>query len=487
MHINYKVLIRILGLLTLIEGFAMVPCLISGIYFKEWPSVYAFLIIGIVSILIGYMIIRKLNDEKKQLHMSEGFLIASLSWIYCSLLGALPFCFAGGYSFIDGLFESVAGFTTTGATVINIETLSNALLLWRSIENWLGGMGILILIMSVFPTLGITGQSIASAETTGPFFEKLGGKFSDTGKFLYLVYSLFTLLEFLLLWLGPINMFDALTNTLSSISTSGLSIKISNAAAFQTVYVRGVILVFTLLSSINYTLYFLVVKGRFKSFLKNQELRLFFSLIIGSTLLIGIILKLNGTYRSLWQAIKDSLFQVTSFISTSGYYVCDYTKWPSFTIILLFALMMIGGCTMSTSGSLKVFRFLVLLKLVKRGIFKQVHPNAVKAVIVDGEPVPANRASAITSHILLYFIVLLVGALCLSLNNLDMETTITSSLGLFTNTGFSMGIPGTSGYYGVFNGFSKLVLCTLMTAGRLEIYALLLLFTNAFWGIKRKK
>ena len=206
-----------------------------------------------------------------------------------------------------------------------------------------------------------------------------------------------------------------------------------------------------------------------------------------STILIALCLKFTGTYSSLWQAVKDSLCQVTAFIATSGYYVCDYTKWPTFAVVILFTLLFIGGCSMSTSGSMKVIRFVVFVKLIKRGIFRQIHPRAVKAVVIDGEAVPADKVSAITSHILLYFGVFFFSCIMLSFNNFDMETTITTAIGVFSNTGMAMGEAGCTGYFGMFSQFSQFFLALLMIMGRLEMYAMLLLFSKSFWRLDSVK
>lgn len=486
MHINIRVFIKILGILSLIEGLFMMPCVVAAIQFEEWLSAYPLFMISMLSVITGHVILTQFHYDKVRLHFHEGYLIAAVSWIFCSLIGALPFYFCGmDFSFINCYFESVAGFTTTGCTVLPLDELPHSLLLWKSLSNWLGGMGILVLLVSVFPALGISGQSIASAEATGPTFEKIGSHISDTGKILYATYIIFSAAEFILLLMGPLKPFDALINTFSSISTAGLLITTENAAAFAVPYTRTVIMIFTILSAMNYTLYYFVIKGDLRTFFKDIEIRVFAVIIAAASMLVALSLRISGTYSSLWQALKDGLCQVVSFISTSGYYVCDYPQWPTFTVTLLFCLLFVGGCCMSTSGSLKVFRIIVLFKLIKRGIFKQVHPRAVKAVVLNGKAVSADKVSAITTHIMLFFAVLLFSCLILSLNNFDMETTISTALGLFTNTGVAMGESGCSGYFGMYSGFSQLYLTFLMIAGRLEIYSVLILFSKSFW--KRDK
>lgn len=482
MRLNYPVILKVTGLLTLIEGIAMVPCILAAMVFEEWNAASALIPVCLICVCVGFVILTQLKFKKIRLKLQETFLIACLSWVYCSLIGMIPYYFSScGFTLMGSFFESVAGFTTTGCTVLDPNLLPLSLQLWRAICHWLGGMGILILVLTIFPMLGIGGQFIMSAEAPGPAFERLGMKISEAGKYLYGIYLLLTATEFALLALGPMDVFTALCASLSSISTAGLIITDANAVYFQSTYVRLVIMLFTILSAMSYLIYYMILKGRWRDALKNLEARAFLLTILVSSALISVVLKCSGTYSSLWQAVKDSLCQVVSMISTSGYFVCNYMDWPTFTQVVLFFLMIVGGCSASTSGSLKILRFIVMLKLVKRGIFRRIHPHAVKPVMLDGRPVSAPLASSITMHILLYFGVLIIGSVLLSFNNLDMETTITSALGAFSNTGMALGQVGATGYFGMFSGFSLFVLTILMIAGRLEMYAIILLFTPSFW------
>ncbi|MCI6011277.1 MAG: TrkH family potassium uptake protein [Firmicutes bacterium] len=482
MRLNYPVILKVTGLLTLIEGIAMVPCILAAMVFEEWNAASALILVCLICVCVGFVILTQLKFKKIRLKLQETFLIACLSWVYCSLIGMIPYYFSScGFTLMGSFFESVAGFTTTGCTVLDPNLLPLSLQLWRAICHWLGGMGILILVLTIFPMLGIGGQFIMSAEAPGPAFERLGMKISEAGKYLYGIYLLLTAAEFALLALGPMDVFTALCASLSSISTAGLIITDANAVYFQSTYVRLVIMLFTILSAMSYLIYYMILKGRWRDALKNLEARAFLLTILVSSALISVVLKCSGTYSSLWQAVKDSLCQVVSMISTSGYFVCNYMDWPTFTQVVLFFLMIVGGCSASTSGSLKILRFIVMLKLVKRGIFRRIHPHAVKPVMLDGRPVSAPLASSITMHILLYFGVLIIGSVLLSFNNLDMETTITSALGAFSNTGMALGQVGATGYFGMFSGFSLFVLTILMIAGRLEMYAIILLFTPSFW------
>ena len=482
MHINYMVFFKIMGFLTMLCGYGMVPCCVIALHFEEWDAAEALFISAVCFIMAGSVVHAITRLNKVRLRYYEGWLIACVSWVYCSILGMFPIYFCGmDYTLIGSFFESVAGFTTTGCSVFDINFMPKSILMWKAVASWFGGMGILVLVVSIFPALGISGQSIASAETTGPTLEKLGEKYADTGRFLYKVYFLLTITEFILLFLGPQNWYDALITTLSSVSTGGLVITTENEAMFSSTYVRFVVLIFTILSSLNYCIYFLVRKGRIKEALTYIETRVFFTIIGVATLLISFCLKVTGTYTSLWQAFKDALSQVVAFISTSGFYVCDYTEWPTFTVVILFSLLFIGGCSMSTSGSLKIMRFTVFLKLIQRGLFKQVHPQGVKAIKVDGTIIPAPKVSAISTHIMLYFAAFFLACMVLSFNNFDMETTISTAIGFFSNTGMALGEAGCTGYFGTFSPFSQLVLTFIMIMGRLEMYSILLLFSRSFW------
>lgn len=481
MKLNYKVLFKILGLITFIAGIAMIPCIFLCIHYKEAEATSAFTMPCMLLLLFGGIAFFSFKNYKTHLSINDGYFIACMSWIYSSLLGTIPFIIQG-YSIVDSVFEAISGFTTTGANVIPIDELPMSLILWKAILNWAGGMGILVLVVSVFPSLGISGQSIASQETTGPTLQKIGARFSDTGKFLYITYISFTLIEFLLLvFVSPLGVFDSLVNSFSTISTSGIYVRNGDLTIYSSIYTRGVIMFFTILSSMNYTLFYLLLNGKYKEVLKDTELRTFLGIIVATTILIACSLSHSKMYSSFGTAIKDSFFQVVSFISTSGYFVCDFNKWPTFCIVILFTLLFVGGCSMSTSGSLKVVRIITLFKLIKRGVFIQIHPSSTKAIVIGGKAIPAKQVSSITSHIILYFIIFFSGMILLSFNDLSMNQTITASLGMFTNTGVMLGEAEITGYLTEFNNFSLIVMSILMIAGRLEIYSLLLMFTKSFW------
>lgn len=484
MGLNYKAIVKILGMLTLIEGIFMLPALTVALYFEEWESASGFLTPSLIYISVGFVILTQLKFDKINLRAREGYFIAFISWVYCSLIGAVPIYFCGkDFSFISCFFETVAGFSTTGCSVLDVNIVPDSILLWRAICHWLGGMGILVLLVSIFPLWGINNKAIALAETPGSNTRTLNANATETGQFLYKTYIALSTLEYILLVIGPMDWYNAILTTCSSISTAGLIIKGEFAWMYHLEYVRFVVLLFTILSSMNYMVYFYLYKRKFREAALNTEVRIYLTIIAAATLIIACFLRISNTYDSLWQAIKDSLCQVVSFISTSGYYVCDYTHWPSFTVSILIMLLFVGGCSFSTSGSLKIVRVTIIFKLIKRNLLKQIHPHIVKAVMMDDKnTVSAKSASVVTMHTLLYFVVIGIGCLLLSFNNFDMETTFTTTLGLFSNTGLALGLPGNSGYFGMFNEFSQLVMAALMIAGRLEMYAVVIVFMKSFWA-----
>lgn len=486
MKFNVRATTKILGILTLIEGFCMFPCVVTALHLEEWSAGGSLFVTSIICLSVGFVLLTQLKFDKIKLQKREAYFIACVSWIYCAFIGALPLYFCGQeFSFIGCFFESVAGFSTTGCTVLNVDSIPQCLLMWRAICHWLGGMGILVLLITIFPLWGINNQSIAMAETPGLQNEKIGAKYSETGRFLYLSYAFLSLIEFILLALGPMDWLTAFITTCSSISTAGLIVTSANSAFFDLIYVRFVVLVFTILSSMNFLAYFMMVRGKWKNVFKNVEIRCYLTIIALASVAVAVSLTVTGTYSSLWQAFKDGICQVVSFISTSGFYVCDFTNWPSFTVTLLFVLLLVGGCSFSTSGSLKVVRILILFKLIKRGLLKHIHPRIVKAIIMEGKPVPAATAAAVTMHIFLFIGILFIGTLLLSFDNLSMESTFTTALGIFTNTGVALNGADNFGYFGMFSPFSQLVMAFLMVAGRLEMYAIIILFAKSFWNPDR--
>lgn len=473
---------KILATLALILGSFMIPCVFAAVFYGELACAKPFFTCSLLYICFGLIVKNLMKTKNVDLLVRQSYVVVILCWVFCILLGLLPmYCSGQGYSFMTCLFESVSSITTTGCTAIDLNLLPKSLLLWRSIINWLGGMGILVLLISIFPMWGISNQALANAEMPGAKLDKMVTSYSHIGKFLYKTYLIFTACQFLLLYLGPLDGFTALITSFSVISTSGVPVTADTSAMFQSGYVKAVLTAFTFLSSINYVAYFVIIKGKVSSAAKYYELKVYVSLILIFTGIVTLTLRFMGGYDSILDALGDSICQVVAFNSTLGYAFVDYNSWPSAAIMILCLAMLCGGCTFSTSGSLKIIRVTVLFKVIKRGLMKQIHPNIVSPVIVNKRVIPAKVVSGITSFALLFFGIYILLCVLLSISGYDIETVMTTTLGMLSNTGLSMGLPGCSGNFAIFNGFGKGVLCFAMLAGRLEMYALLILFSKSFW------
>ena len=485
--VNYKLIARILGFLLLIMGTAMIPSIICASVFDEFKCFQALLITASQCVFWGIILVIAMRTDRSKFRTREGYVVVALCWVFASLVGAFPYMISGfAPHFCNALFESTAGFTTTGCTAFNYDVMPKSLVLWKATGNWLGGMGILVFVISILPALGINGQFIVRAEAPGPVFEKISVRMSDTAKILYLSYISLSILEFLLLLLGSdMPAFDALINTMGSISTGGVSIYADGIMHYNSIFVEIVISVFTILASVNFLLYHYAASGKWKYVLKDIELRYFLGLIACGTLICSFAQYFSGTAATFGNALRSSFFQITSISTTSGYVGSDYCSWPAICAAVMILLMFIGGCAASTSGSVKVIRVLTLIQMVRRAYRKKLHPRQVIAIKIGEKATPAHVVSEITVFILLYALVFLCGALLLSLQNLDLETTLSTTLAMLSNTGIGLGEGASIGNYSMFSNWLKPVMCLLMIIGRLEMFPIIILFTKNFWGKDR--
>lgn len=484
MLLNIPIITRMVGLITLICGVSMIPsCIIS--FMQDSPEEIRGFLMSVIPVtaLGGFLYFYgKFRTKNESFKVRDGYFAVSLCWVSVSIAGALPYILSGTTdNFIDAIFESVAAFTTTGTTVLNSSALPYSIALWKAVSHWLGGMGILVFAIAILPALGVSGLKMASAETPGPSFNKVKNKVSESMKTLYLIYITFTATEFILLLLGGMPVFDSVINTLGSISTSGMASNPGGIAAFNSLYIESVITIFTFLASINFLLFYMVLQGKIKTIFKDTELRVFAGILFGAFILNSIALFVTGTYPSLAESMRASIFQTVAFSTTSGYYIADYTLWPVFSQTILFCLMIIGGCASSTCGSFKVIRVIILFKLIIRGFRKRLHPRSVVAVRIGNNLVPADTVSSITSFTMFYITVYFVTALVMSLDNLDMTTTLSAATGILSNTGLAFGDLGPSSNFSIFSPGIRLFSSFMMIVGRLELYTILLLFTPYFW------
>lgn len=481
---NYKLIIRTINLLLLVIGVAMIPALITAeIYKEKYIAEGIGATIGVL-LMCNLAILLGVHPTSTSVKPREGFIIAAACWIIAIFVGAMPFL-ATSYtsSYIDAIFESCASITTTGATVMSLESMPRGLLMWKSILHWLGGMGILVFVLSVLPAMGISGQNLFKAETSSI---KLEGRISDSAKIMYTMYFGFTLLEFALLAISKMSVFDAIINTLSSVSTSGLGAHNMGLSYYDSIYIELIIAFFTIAVSLNFSLYHHLLTGNLKEFF-GIEIKVFLGIVATAAVLITANLCFTGQYDSIPEDIRYGVSQTISMATTTGYGIADYVNWPSFSKFILFALMFVGGCTSSTSGSIKVYRIIIAFKLVLRNIYQRLHPHAVKAVKIGHNAVSAPAVSQASSYIFVFIATFIVGTLVLSLQGLDIKTTVTSSIAMLSNTGIAFGRVGGSGCFDVFVGPYRLVLCVLMLLGRLELFTLLMLFTPAFWNPAKTK
>lgn len=485
-NLNYKAIVKILGVITLTIGISMVIPWIYSELTGDIASIYAFRRCTPLTILTGLIITLFIRYEKSKFRAREGYIVVASCWVLASVIGSFPYFLSGfAENYIDAFFEATSGFTTTGCTAIAGKLLPRSLMLWKSISNWLGGMGILLFVISILPALGINGQMIARAETPGPVLEKVTVRMSDSAKILYITYLSFSVIEFILLMLsGKMSVFDAVVTTMGSISTGGMMVHSTGIAYYSSVYIEVVISVFCILASLNFVLYHYLITGKFSYIIKDLELRAFLILIAVSIAICTASL-MHGTGESFGSSLRDSFFQVVSMSTTAGYTRSPYIIWPSTCQIILVMLMFTGGCAASTSGSIKVIRVLVMLKLIWRGCIKRIHPRSVVAVKLGRETISSFVVSGITVFILAYMMIFLMSSFILSFQGFDLETTMTAALAMLSNTGSAFGETASLGNFSPFSPVLKLYLSALMIVGRLELFTIIILFTRNFWGRDR--
>lgn len=479
---NYRAIFRIIGFIMLIIGVAEVFPWIYAEVVHDADTAFAFRICAPFTLALGIFMTTFIRTGRSRFGAREGYLVVALCWIIASIVGAFPYLLSGFLdNYVDAFFESTSGFTTTGCTVAVHGVTNRALLLWKAISHWLGGMGILVFVISLLPALGINGQVIARAEMPGPVMQKTTVRMSDSAKALYLTYFSFTVIEFVLLMLsGKMPLYDGVITTLGSISTGGLLVHPQGIAYYGSVYIEMVICVFCLLAAVNFVLYHYVLTGKPSYLLKDLELRAYGIIIAGATIICtsGLI---YYKHEAFGPALRDSFFQVVSFATTAGYTRTPYLTWPTICQLILLMIMFIGGCSASTAGSIKVVRILVMLKMIARGCVRRVHPRSVVAVKLGKSAISAPVVSSITVFLFTFAGLFLFSGLVLSLQGLDMETSFTSTICMLSNTGASFGYGASMGNFSFFHPGLKIYLSALMIIGRLELFTIIILFTRNFW------
>ena len=475
---NRAIIRYILGSVLKIEAALMLlPCIVAVLY-KEQEG-FSFLLVAILSGVLG--IIMTLNNPKNhQFYLKEGCIITSLSWILLSIVGAVPFVLTGEIpSFTDALFETISGFTTTGASILSdVEVLSYTSLFWRSFTHWIGGMGVLVFLMAIVPLSGGSNIHLMKAESPGPTVGKLVPKMKYTARLLYLIYFGLTITEIILLLIGGMPLFDSMTITFGSVGTGGFGIKNSSCADYSP-YLQWVITVFMILSGINFNAYYLIIFKQFKKAFSMEEVRAYLGIIFTATGIIFIELIRSST--GIFEALTHALFQVGSIITTTGYATADFNEWTEVSRTILVLLMFIGACAGSTGGGIKVSRFITVFKTVFKEINSYIHPRSIKKIKMDGKPIDHETMRATNVYFITFLSLFILSLFVISFEEKDLITNFTAVAATINNIGPGLEMVGPTQNFAHFSPLSKYVLMFDMLAGRLELFPMLLLFVPTIW------
>lgn len=479
-EVNIRSVIKVIGFLLIVEGFFMFTGIPFAVYYGEalW---YSLLLAGFITIGVGLLLWFFTRRESKSINKREGYLIVGSTWIVISLFGTLPFLISGTIpSFTDAFFETMSGFTTTGATILtDIESLPRSILFWRSLTHWIGGMGIIVLSVAILPFLGIGGMQLYMAEMPGVKKDKLHPRITATAKRLWGIYVLLTFLQTGLLMLGGMDLFEGLCHAFGTVATGGFSTRNGSIAEFSP-YIQYVIVVFMILAGTNFTLHYLALHGRMKEVWRHEEFRKYIYLIFGVVGMIVLMMVFIHDFRFA-DALRITLFQVVSILSTTGYITSDYLLWPGHLWLLIFGLMFIGGMAGSTGGGVKVVRQLLLFKNGAQELKRAIHPHAIIPVRLSREAVPQEIIFKVMAFFQIYIVILLLGSIVMALIGLDFESAVGASIATIGNIGPGLGKVGPVGNYAFIPDFGKWFLSFMMLLGRLELFTILILFSKAFW------
>ena len=476
---NYAMIRYIIGWILNFEAAFMSPSFVVGLIYRE-KSAWAIFATMLLCLVIGVPMVLLKRPKQAVFYAKDGFVSVGLSWVALSVMGALPFVISGSIPHpVDALFETVSGFTTTGSSILSdVEALPKCMLFWRSFTHWVGGMGVLVFMLTILPMSGGYHMNLMRAESPGPSVERFVPTVKSTAKILYGIYICLSLLELLLLLVGKMPMFDALTLTFGTAGTGGFGIKNDSIGSYTT-YQQTVITIFMILFGVNFNVYFLFLLKKIRQGLKNEELRAYLGIILGAILLITV--NIAGKFGNPFLAFHHAAFQVGSIITTTGYSTVDFNTWPTFSKTVLVLLMFIGASAGSTGGGIKVSRIVILAKSVKKELKQYLHPHSISKIKMDGKPVEHEVVRSINVFLIAYLLIYAVSILIVSLDNFDFTTTFTSVAATINNIGPGLDLVGPAANFGILSVPSKLVLVFDMLAGRLEIFPLLLLFVPDTW------
>ena len=477
---NYRVVLKLLGNVLKYEIFLLMIPFLVALYYGDGDALSFF--ITMVLMLPIMIFLCKIRTDKEEIYAKEGFLTVGLAWIVISFFGALPFVFSGAIpSLVDAFFETSSGFTTTGASILTeIQSLPKGILFWRSFTHWVGGMGFLIFILALMPTFSGNTIHLLKAESPGPTPGKIVPKIKQTAKILYAIYFVLTLIETIFLKSAGLSWYDSIIHALGTAGTGGFSNMNASVAAFNNPAVEWIITIFMLLFGVNFVLYFQLIRGNVKAFFKSEELKWYLIAVFASIIIIAVnIIPFN--HGDVTKSIRDSAFQVSSIVTTTGYATVNFNLWPTLSKVILIMLMFMGAMAGSTGGGIKTIRIVIIFKAIRREIDKILHPRRVKSVKIDGNVVEEETISGVFLFIFAYIIISLIAIFIVSFDNFDITTTVTSVIATLSNIGPGLEMVGPAGNFSAFSDLSKLVLSFCMLAGRLEIYPMLILFSPSLW------
>ena len=475
---NYGILIFILGWILKIEGGLLLLPAVVGFIYRESAGVW-FLLTAAIAFIIGtVMTIR--NPKSRKVYAREGFVVVALAWLIMSLIGALPFTLSGDIpNYLDAVFETVSGFTTTGASILpEIESLNHCSLFWRSFTHWVGGMGIFVFMLAVVPLLGGSTFNLMKAESPGPVVGKFVPKIRETAAILYTIYLAITIVECLLLTICGMPFFEAICHTFGTVGTGGFGVKNSGYTEYAPI-LQNITTFFMIACGVNFQFYYYLVGKRFKLAFSMSEVKAYLIIILVAIVLIAF--NIRGMYGTTEEAVRHSAFQVGTIITTTGYATADFDKWPAFSQSILVLLMMCGACAGSTGGGIKVSRIVLLFKTIHKELSKIIHPRFIKKIQFDGVSVAHETVRNTNVFIAVYCVIFALSVLCISIDNHDFTTNFTAVTATINNIGPGLSLVGPTQNFSFFSPFSKIVLIFDMLAGRLELFPMLLLFAPHVW------
>ncbi len=476
---NYRVILHTLGLALNIEGACMILPMLCALCYKDTQSLKIYILCALLCVAVG-TILTRIKPKNKTMFSKDGFVIASLTWIVISLFGAIPFT-ASGYipSYVDAVFETVSGFTTTGASILrDVEALPHAHLFWRSFTHWIGGMGVLVFVMALIPHDNGSTMYVLRAESPGPSVSKLVPKIKSSAKILYLIYVGMTVTQVIFMLAGGANLFEALTLSFGTAGTGGFAITNAGLGEYSP-YIQIVITVFMILFGIDFSLYYLILTRKIRSVFKSDEARAYILIILVSALIISI--NTNHMSDSFATSLRHGFFQVASIITTTGYSTVDFDLWPALSKTILVVLMFIGACAGSTGGGMKVSRILILLKSIGKEIKLASHPKATHKISMNGKTIDTETVRSVCVYLAVFVVLFVISLLIISIDNFDFTTNVTSVATTMNNIGPGLSLVGPTRNFADFSNLSKIVLSLNMLIGRLEIFPILMLFTPSTW------